>query len=265
MLRVDARRYLGLATLLLILPILAACGGGDDDKTPTPAGAAASPTPDLTAAAILATASNQLDATQSIHFKVDISGTTYIDDNRTIKLESAEGNVVRPDRVQARFKASIGGLAISSIALITIGDQSWTTNIITGDWEPAASEFGYDPTILFSDTEGLAVVMRQAPDPQRLPDEELNGKKVYRIHTIGDAALIGPITSNNMTGYPVQIDLWIDQSTGNLLKVVLVEGPSAENDDPATWTLELSRYNENIKIEPPTIAGAVASPASPTS
>ncbi len=207
---------------------------------------------------ILEASSQRLAETNSLHFSLSVDGTTYIDDGRTIQLDSAEGNVVRPDKVQASFKAEIQGLAISTIRLITVGDQSWTTNIITGDWEPAPSEFGYDATVLFSDTEGLSYVMLNAVEPVKLPDEELNGRGVYRIQTTGDAALIGPVTSDTMLGYPVGIDIWIDKETYDVVKVVLVEAPTPEKDEPATWTLDLSRQNEEITIVPPEVEGESA-------
>jgi hypothetical protein len=202
---------------------------------------------------VLEASSQRLTETNSLHFKLSVEGTTYIDDGQTIQLNAAEGSVVRPDMVEASFKAEIAGLAISTIQLITVGDESWTTNIITGDWEPAPTEFGYDATVLFSDTEGLGYIMLNAVDPVLLPDEELNDRDVYRVQTSGDAALIGPVTSDTMTGYPVGIDVWIDKETYDVVKVVLVEAPTPEKDEPATWTLELSQQNEEITIEPPDV------------
>lgn len=202
---------------------------------------------------VLETASQRLAETNSLHFSLNVEGTTYIDDGRTIQLSSAEGNVVRPDKVEASFKAEIAGLAISTIKLITVGDQSWTTNIITGNWEPAPSEFGYDATILFDDSEGLGYVMLNSADPVLLPDDEINGRDAYHIQTSGDAALIGPVTSDTMVGYPVGIDVWIDKETYDVVKVVLVEAPTPEKDEPATWTIELSQQNEEMTIEPPDV------------
>ena len=38
-----------------------------------------------------------------------------------------------------------------------------------------------------------------------------------------------------------------------MVKVVLVEAPTPEKDEPATWTLDLSRQNEEITIVPPEV------------
>lgn len=242
-------RLVAIAFALLLVSPLATVGSAFAQATSTPA--AQNETSEVRT--ILETSSQRLADTNSLHFSLDVEGTTYIDDSHTIQLSSAEGSVVRPDMVEASFKAEIAGLAISTIELITVGDQSWTTNIITGDWELAPTEFGYDATVLFSDTEGLGFIMLNAVDPVLLPDEELNDRDVYHVQTTGDAALIGPVTSDTMVGYPVGIDVWIDKETYDVVKVVLVEAPTPEKDDPATWTIELSQQNEEITIEPPDV------------
>jgi hypothetical protein len=244
-------RLIPIAFVLVLLASLAATEPAGAVTTQAGTPAAGAETSEVRT--ILEAASKRLAETNSLHFSLEVDGTTYIDDGRTIQLSSAEGDVVRPDKVKASFKAEIAGLAISTIELITVGDESWTTNIITGDWEPAPTEFGYDATILFSETEGLGYVMLNAVDPVLLPDEELNDRDVHHIQTSGDAALIGPVTSDTMIGYPVGIDVWIDKETLDVVKVVLVEAETPEKDEPATWTIELSEQNEEMTIEPPDV------------
>jgi hypothetical protein len=214
---------------------------------------ALTPGPAVTAEEILRFGAGRMANVASGHFKATIDGTVYIDDSRSLQLVSAEGNVVRPDRVQTQFRLRIGEQAISTIRLITIGDDAWMTDLISGDWVPAAIEFGYDASILFDPVEGLAPVMLNVDNPVRLDDETLNGRDVYVIEATAGEDLIGPITSNTLTGYPVTIRAWIDQETGDLLKIVLIEPPSPENDDPSTWTLELSQIDQEFTIEPPDV------------
>jgi hypothetical protein len=227
---------------------------GSASPAPTPiATVALTPGPDVTAEEILRFGAGRMANVASAHFRATIDGTVYIDDPRTLQLVSAEGNVVRPDRVQTQFRLRIGEQAISTIRLITIGDDAWMTDLISGDWVPAAVEFGYDASILFDPVEGLGPVMLGVEAPVRLDDEELNGREAYVVEATAGEDLIAPITSNTLTGYPVTIRAWIDQETGDLLKIVLVEPPSPENDDPSTWTLELSQIDKEFTIEPPEV------------
>jgi hypothetical protein len=235
-------------------PVDGATPVGSPELVPTPTPIVAvelTPGPDVTAEEILRFGAGRMANIRSAHFKATIDGTVYIDDARSLQLVSAEGNVVRPDRVQAQFRLRIGDQAISTIRMVTIGEDAWMTDIISGDWVAAVAEFNYDVSAIFDPAEGLAAVMLGVDDPVRLPDEELDGRDVYVIEATGDKELIGPVTSYTLLGYPATVRAWIDQETGDLLKIVLTEPPSPENDDPSTWTLELSNYDADITIEPP--------------
>ena len=60
--------------------------------------------------------------------------------------------------MRTAFQAEVMDRAIS-LQLVTIGEQSWTTNILTGEWEKAPLEFAYQPDILFSTQDGIGPVM----------------------------------------------------------------------------------------------------------
>jgi hypothetical protein len=54
-----------------------------------------------------------------------------------------------------------------------------------------------------------------------------------------------------MDGDPISVDLWIDSTTSDLLRVQLAEPKDNGKDHPATWTLDLSKHGESIEINPP--------------
>ena len=233
-------------------PVAAATPVGSPAPTATPIPPIAlTPGPEVTAQQILRFSAGRMAGIRSAHFKATVEGAAYIDTDRSIQLVSAEGNIIRPDRAQVQFRIRIGDQAISSIRMISVGEDAWMTDIVSGDWVPALAEFDYDVPTIFDPAQGLAAVMLGVADPVRLPDDELDGRDVYVIDAAGDRDLIGPVTAYTLLGYPVAVRAWIDQETGDLLKIVLVEPPSPENSDPSTWTLELSRYDADFAIEPP--------------
>ena len=71
-------------------------------------------TPDA-ATALLQSASVRLAQTLSLHFTINVDGDAYIDDQDTIRLIEAEGDVVRPDRVIASFKVNVLNLSLIHI------------------------------------------------------------------------------------------------------------------------------------------------------
>lgn len=241
------RRAASLLTITVFVSVtVAACGG---QPTPTPSATApASPTP--TAADLLARASRRIAETTSVHYTLTIGGDTFLDTTETIRLLDAEGNLQRPDRVYSSFRAEILGRTIT-LQLITVGADSWTTDILSGEWVRAPGEFAYKPGILFDNQEGIGPVIDRVTDATRLDDTDVAGRPAFHVEAIVDQAAIGPLTSYLLTGPTVTVNLWIDRETDDLLRAELSQ-PAADSAGTATtWTLDLSRHGEDVSIEPP--------------
>lgn len=230
--------------LVVALLFLSACGGSSESPEPTA-------TASLSADEILAESSRKMASTQTLRFHLGIEGVTYIDPAKTIQLLEATGELQRPDRVHVRFKIKIlRGVTITT-ELITIGDEFWTTDLITGDWGDAPYEFTYDPTVLFDNQGGVGPVMNKVSDAKIVGKEEVQRKRTYHISAAANEEIVGPVTSNTMHGSPVTTNLWIDANTFDLLRAQLEEPASSGNPDPAKWTLDLFDQNEPITVEPP--------------
>ena len=231
-------KLLGAGSLLALI----ACGPAENE--------AATPEPTPTPAALLEMASKRLAEIPTVHFALDVEGETFIDTGRNIRLLGAEGDLQRPDRLRTAFQAEVMDRAIS-LQLVTIGDQSWTTNILTGEWENAPMEFAYQPDVLFSTQDGIGPVMGRVENVERLEDEEIEDRSTYHLRATVDESVVGPLTYYTITGLPVTVDLWIDQETHDLLRARLSEPPGPERPNPAVWTLNLSHHGDDISIEPP--------------
>lgn len=214
----------------------------------------ATPVPTPTASALLQQASARLAETPAVHFALEVQGDSFIDTTGNIRLVGAEGDLQRPDRVHTTFQAEVMGRTIS-MQLITVGQESWTTNILTGEWEPAPLEFAYRPDILFSTQDGIGPVMGRVDEVTRLDDEEIGGRAAYHLQATVDQEVVGPLTYHTIRGDPVTVDLWIDQETSDLLRARLTEPASEERPEPAVWTLALSHHGEDVAIEPPASEG----------
>jgi hypothetical protein len=206
---------------------------------------------DLNVEDVLSRASERLAEIESLHFTLDIEGETFIDDTHTIQLLSAEGDLARPDKVAVEFKVSLFGAGNVSIKMITIGEDSWTTDLITGNWGDAPPEFGYNPSILYDNQDGLGPVMGKLDGAEITGTEDLDDREAIHIIGTTTAAVIGPLTAGTMTGDEVPLELWIDAETYDLLKVLVIEPESDDKDNPATWELKLSEINQKVTIEPP--------------
>jgi len=230
------------AILGVILILLTACGGDNES---------ASLDPNLTVNEILLSASDRLAETDAMHFQMDVEGDTEIDSAGTMRLLSARGDMARPNKVNVQFQIEVLGSQTLSIRMITIGGDSWTTDIVTGKWVTAPEEFGYNPAVLYDNQNGLGPVMGKITDPEIVGTEDVDGRQAYHIHGTVPEDIMTPLTSGTMQGDTISLDVWIDGDNWDLLRVVLKEpeGPDVEN--PATWTMNLSDHNKKIDIEPP--------------
>lgn len=243
----NTARWLVLVPIVSLL--LAACGG--DDEADMGAAATATAGTALTAQQILALASDRLDATKTVYFDLDIDGRTFIDDDNTIQILSAEGNLKRPDRVQASFAANLLGRANVTIRIITVGTVTWWTDLVSGEWTLAPPEIGYDAGILFDHEIGLAPVLRTFSDALRVPDEEFDGVPAFSVAGSMPRERIDAITAGTLSGDQVDVQVWIERATGNILRVVVRESENVPEAERATWTLNISRHDEPVTIEPP--------------
>ena len=226
--------------MLLLVAALVACGGGG-----------ASPTAATTdTKTILDGAAKRLAAVKSVHFNVAIDGDAFIDTGHTIALRSASGDIVPPDQMQAKIKISLGTANID-VSLVTIGDEKYQTNPVTGQWGPAQEGFDYSPTVLFDKERGLAPLLGQLREVEALPAEQVAGQDAYHLRGKVDRAAIEPITSGTIDGDTVTVDLWIAKTSSDLLKLVITEPQTPNKAKPAVWTLTFEKYDQPVTITKP--------------
>jgi hypothetical protein len=230
-----------IAILSALLILLTACGGDNTSN---------SLDEDMAVDEILRNASERLAETDAMHFRMDVEGETRIDAAGALRLLNAEGDMARPNKVNVQFQVKALGQT-ASIRMITIGEESWTTDLITGKWVTAPEEFGYNPAILYDNQDGLGPVMGKIANPEMVGIEEIDGKQVYHVHGTASKEVMTPLTSGTMQGDEIGLDLWIDGENWDLLRVVVKEPAGPGVDDPATWTMILTDHNKQIDIEAP--------------
>ncbi len=200
---------------------------------------------------IVTNASSTIASSTSIHFKLQVEGDSFVDPAGTIRLMSAEGDLVRPDKVNVEFQVQILGTANVTIKMVTIGAKSWTTDILTGNWGPAPAEFGYDPTVLFDTNNGLGPVISKLSGLKVEDTEKIDGRSAYRISGIGSKKDIALLTAETMTGSSYKVDIWVDGENSQLLKITLAEPSDNGKKNPATWTMNISNYDADVTVEAP--------------
>ncbi len=214
------------------------------------------PPSDPQSQAIVDKAKVRFDQVNALHFLLGIEGDVFLDKLRTQKLKSAEGDLVRPDKVSLTAKAQVGPIN-AQLKFIQIGDNAFLTNILTGKWEAAPSGFAYDPRIVFDQNRGVSAILANVRGWQPAGSEKINGADTQHVRAPVPVGTVNDLVSSSLRGDTVDVDLYIEPKNSDVVRLVLSERPDAVTAGTvaARWTLDLSKQNSNIRIDAPTIGG----------
>lgn len=238
------RAILMIAAIIGVL-ILVGCGGNTGKK------AVPSPTP-VTAQGLLQAASTRFEQINTVHFSLSVDGNVTLDSGGTIKLHGADGDLKRPDSAEAKANVSFLGANLS-ISLVTIGTNQYMTNPISGSWEKAPSGLGYDPAVLFDKNQGISHVLTNLQNPTIAGTDTINGQDSYHITATVKKADAQPIAGGALNSDTLPIDLWIGKQNKDILKLILHDSGGAGGNSATTWTLLLTKQNEPVTINKPSI------------
>lgn len=120
----------------------------------------------------------------------------YLDPFETIALSRIEGAFVAPDMVQARVRVITPGM-VAEFQIISLGEEQWFTNLITGEWEVLPADWGFYPASLFEPESGIVSVLRADLSNLVLQGvvrlEEIPGKDLYLIAGDLSGEQFGPL------------------------------------------------------------------------
>jgi hypothetical protein len=234
-------RIAGVVALLALLTLGVACG--KDDKAKSKATASR---PDATT--LLNQAADRMEQAKSFHFLLDHEkGTSPI--VLGLNMTRAEGDVVRPDRLRADVEAAAGGISLK-LKLVSIGDQAKITNPFNpSSWQDLPS--GTKLSDVFDPAAGTTSALRNVKNPQITGEDTINGVKVWKVEGTVDATALSAIATIAESGYTAKGTAWIGQQTPEVYRIRL-EGPLGSKDtQEVVRRLELSKFNDNIIIDPP--------------
>jgi lipoprotein LprG len=235
---VYLRRYLVLLVLLL-----AACARPAADLPP--------PTPTPTPAELAAQAGAATQASQSVHFRVTLSGRPVSADASGLSLlNSMEGDLQRPDAVLAILSVTIGG-AVTEVRTVAVGGKQFITNPLTRQWQCLDPGAAFNPAVLFDPNQGIEFLLQNAYDDVTLVGSvDLEGRPQHHLRGTIAGERLQPISLNLLGAGPVATDLFADQATLRISRLVLVDR-ATDPTNPTTWTLDFSDYDKAVDVREP--------------
>lgn len=230
------KRILIVGIILLLLVV--GCGKKEttapDESTPPP----------LTAVEIIAMASEKLEALSSFHFALDQEGGgTPI--AMGLEMTSASGDITRPHKLKVDVFAGF-----VEVGVITVGEVTFMTNPLTGEWEPLPNEF--TAVRLFNPDTGIKAIIGRISNAVKLGEEKVAGALCYHIKGTLDSGDLSAISCGAaIEGISIDTDVWIGKDDF-LLRQIKLEGQITKDEKPGiVRTLSISNFDQPVTIELP--------------
>ena len=217
-------------TLVLITLIAPACARSDTSDEPVPP-----------VEKVLADSHAAMSVLTSAGFAMSVSGAPI--EVTGLEFVDAEGTYLAPDRGEAVLMLRINDITIG-VGTISVGDRTWVTDPLTGQWSELARGVGFNPALLFGD-EGWTALLAGA-----LTDPAIHGIRGGRFVITGTAPAerVARLTAGVVTGQAVDIEFGID--TGSSL-VETAQFTTTSPDGDTEWSIRLGPFDEATEIEPP--------------
>lgn len=223
---------------IVLLLLVAGCG---TEETTTPLESEVSP---LTAAEVIANACEKLEALSTFHFNLEQEGGgTPI--AMGLEMTAASGDVARPDRLKVRVSAGF-----LEVQVITVGEDTFMTNPLTGEWEPLPNDFS--AVKLFDPDTGIKAIMGKISGAMKLSEDRVAGVVCYHIRgTLDSGDLIAISCGAAIEGVSIDTELWIGKEDF-LLHQIKLEGQITEEEKPGiVRILSISDFDQPVTIELP--------------
>jgi len=165
-----------------------------------------------------------------------------------VHLVFAEGDVAVPGKVAADVSGTFVGLPLRS-RLVVAGGRYYLQDPLSGKWRQVT--VSTNPVAFFDPARGVLSVIRNATQLELAGSEKVGGKDAYHVKGKTTVGAIAPLLGNPPGDRLVDIELWVDEESGRLVRVRLAGAVEKGDPDDATRTIDLSRYGVVVPIVPP--------------
>ena len=223
------------ALILLICAVFTGCSSGESAS--------------LAPADALAKSSDSMQEATSFHFSMihSSSGTPI---SKSILMTNLDGDIVSPDKLQATITGTYSDMTVE-VSLITVGEDTYMTNMLSGKWELAPTSFKV--LKVFDPSSGVASIIKGLTNVTDVGDEKVNKTKCYHFKGEVMSEALAPLTGTTATGVPIATEVWINKKNFQVVQVQLTGKITDTEVDGITRTLTFSNYNKDIDITLPEI------------
>lgn len=235
--------YIASIACILALLALAGCGGSNNTSAPS-------------AQQLIKNAQTAIQKVTAYHFNLKVDNPPA---TGTLPLQSADGDIVVPDKLKAVANAQVGG-AVLQVQIIAIGNNQYIN--LLGGWQKTTGLL--DPRSLSDSRTGVSAILGNIQNPSSPTDSTTDGTACWSISGKLDATHLQGITGGGApAGTLDDITTCIGKSD-NLPYLIVVKGIAAQGDSAnTTRTFKLSKFGEQVTIVSPIPGGAPSATPTP--
>lgn len=164
-------------------------------------------------------------------------------------VTTADGDVVRPDKLSGTVGATYSGLPIN-LKIVVAGSSQYMTDPASGKWEAMPAELNISQ---YFDPNGVSQIISDVQSLKSDGTESVNGADSYRITGAVPATSLKKLSPEVDATGSLSTTLWIG-SQDFLLRRVQLTGPFFQGE-PAdiVRTINMSDYNKQVTISTPVV------------
>jgi hypothetical protein len=188
-----------------------------------------------------------MQAVKSFHFLLrHNTGGTPI--TMGMVMTKAEGNIVRPDKLQTTISGTFMGSAID-VKLVTVDGETMITNPLSGRWERLSDMFA--ALAVFDPATSVADIIKGLKDPPDASDEKVGNVLCYHLKGAIASEALKSLTSSGVQGEMIPTEIWIAKDS-LLVYQVSIEGKITQaEEDGIVRTLTFADYDKAFDITLP--------------
>jgi hypothetical protein len=191
----------------------------------------------------------QLLALESASFTLDhLEGSTILVPG--VLMTKVSGEVSIPGRFSVTIEAeSEFPKSYIEISIITIDDTAYMTNILSRRWNQISADSL--PFNLSGLGQTLADIVEAVQGPMVIGEERRGDLDTLYIKGQIASEDLSELVPGAGQGFPVQLELWLDQSQGLLQQVHIIGRVVPTDETNTVRQLILEDINQPVVIEPP--------------
>lgn len=232
------------ALLFALSVLVAACSSSNGAEDPAEA--------EYTVESVRSETAAAMAEIESVAFTVTRDGAEVaIDEAGLVVFESADARFAAPASTEAVVSVTLLGNLVE-LGAVSIDGTLWLTDPLTGDWQDATGTIAFDPSKIFSPSQGISHILATELTNVSLASNDPDADGLLLLQGTVPAIDVDTLTSG-LVSAEAQADVLIDADTF-VVRRIMFDTPLDEDAGEASiasWLVELSDYNADVTIEAP--------------